>query len=71
MKITIESTQEFAEVNGTKCRIWRGADPECVVLVAAIAIPNQTPEQAMAIAKDLHCVTPILLPAQATEPSRN
>lgn len=37
MKITVESTEEFATVDGQPCRIWRGATSDGVPIIALIA----------------------------------
>lgn len=43
MKMTIESTAEFAEVNGTRCRVWKGyseAGAPVIAFVRSVAVPN-------------------------------
>jgi len=44
MRIAIESTEEFVEVKGLRCRVWKGFTEKgirCALLVHSIAVPEE------------------------------
>jgi hypothetical protein len=45
MRISIESTDEIADVNGIPARVWRGVTyggVECLLFVTRVAVPERT-----------------------------
>lgn len=48
MKLTLEPTDKFEGVNGTRCRIWRGKTEAGVDVVAYVAaVSPQTHDEAL------------------------
>lgn len=62
MKITLEPTGTFEGVNGTTCRIWKGASDKGADVVAYVAMvgchKDASPEAAAEFDRELRLVKP-------------